>query len=427
MKADSNSRVDPALAERLYRQAKAERWRVPQAAFTAALETSCAKAFPAAGAAPREVSRYLSSLHLEDLALACACALGDSAAWDHFVLEMRPGLYRAADALDRSGAARELADSLYADLYGVDQRGGTRQSLLRYFHGRSSLATWLRAVLAQRHVDRVRVDRRTEPLPEELPGRASPAAADPDCVRFVEMLRSALETALARLEPRDRLRLGCYYAQQLTLAKTGTLLKEHEATTSRQLARTRQGIRAAVEEDLRARGLNDAQIARCFECATEDVGTTNLDEMLDVRSLTAVQVSDGPALARNRDRIVLYEERTNGPRTRTGRLAGHHAAAIAVGGVRRLPRRRDAGGLGRRRAERQGRRGRRAACVELLALHGGACRDGAHGSRAISHARLDAGAPVPLARAARGRRDSRRDLGCRAGSADDAGAAGART
>jgi len=279
VKTDSNSRVDSALAERLYRQAKAERWHVPPAAFAAALETSCAKAFPAEETAPGDVSRYLSSLHLEDLALACACVLGDSAAWDHFVLEMRPGLYRAADALDRSGAARELADSLYADLYGVDQRGGARQSLLRYFHGRSSLATWLRAVLAQRHVDRVRVDRRTEPLPDELPGRASPVAADPDCVRFVEMLRGALQTAMARLEPRDRLRLGCYYAQQLTLAKTGALLKEHEATTSRQLARARQAIRAAVEADLRARGLSDAQIARCFECATEDAGATNLDEM----------------------------------------------------------------------------------------------------------------------------------------------------
>src|SRR5687767_4681494 len=176
VKVDSHSRVDRHLADRLYRQAKAERWRVPPAAFSAALETSCAKAFPSGGATPRDVSRYLSSLHLEDLALACACVLGDAAAWDHFVLEMRPGLYRAADALDSSGTARELADSLYADLYGLDQRGGVRQSLLRYFHGRSSLATWLRAVLAQRHVDRVRVDRRIEPLPEELPGRAASRA-----------------------------------------------------------------------------------------------------------------------------------------------------------------------------------------------------------------------------------------------------------
>ncbi len=279
MRADSNTRIDAVVAEQLYGEAKAERWHLPQAAFAAALETSCAKAFSGADPKPREISRYLASLHLEDLALACACALGDSGAWDHFVLEMRPGLYRAADALDRSGRARELADSLYADLYGLDHRGGARQSLLRYFHGRSSLATWLRAVLAQRHVDRVRVDRRTDSLPDELPGRASSEAADPDCLRLVGMLRSALAIAVAALEPRDRLRLGCYYAQQLTLAQTGRLLKEHEATTSRQLARTRKTVRESVERDLSTRGLKAAEIARCFECAVEDVGATSLDEM----------------------------------------------------------------------------------------------------------------------------------------------------
>ena len=284
MSADPNSRVHTAVAERFYRAAKADRWRLPQAAFTAALETSCAKTFAGDESAPREIERYLASLHLEDLALACACALGDAAAWDHFVLEMRPALYRAADALDRSGGARELADSLYADLYGVEQRDGKRQSLFRYFHGRSSLTTWLRAVLAQRHVDRVRAERRIDPLPEELPAKTAPMARDPDCARFVELLRTGLETVTAALDARDRLRLGCYYAQQLTLAQTGRLLKEHEATTSRQLARTRERIRGAVEEFLRGRGLNEAQIARCFECATEDAGATNLDEMLDVRS-----------------------------------------------------------------------------------------------------------------------------------------------
>lgn len=281
--ADSNSRVDPALADELYREAKGNRWRLPQAAFTAALERSCAKAFSGAEPAPSDVAKYLRSLHLEDLALACACATGNAAAWDHFVLEMRPGLYRAADALDPSGTARELADSLYADLYGLDQRGAARQSLLRYFHGRSSLATWLRAVLAQRHVDRVRVDRRMEPLPEELAGRASPPT-DPECVRLVDLLRSSLALAVAGLGPRDRLRLGCYYAQQLTLAQTGKLLKEHEATASRQLARTRKIIRERVEQDLRARGLNEAQIARCFECASEDAGPVDLEAMLDAGS-----------------------------------------------------------------------------------------------------------------------------------------------
>ena len=72
------------------------------------------------------------------------------------MLEYRPVLYRAADALDRSGGAREVADSLYAELYGIKDAPGERRSLFHYFQGRSSLATWLRAVLAQRYVDRLR-------------------------------------------------------------------------------------------------------------------------------------------------------------------------------------------------------------------------------------------------------------------------------
>ena len=121
----------------------------------------------AAGPASFVLERYLKSLHLEDLALACACADGDEAAWEHFVREYRPSLYRAADALDPSGRARELADSLYADLYGTTERAGERRSLFRYFHGRSSLPTWLRAVLAQRHVDAIRA----RPPPRSAAGR----------------------------------------------------------------------------------------------------------------------------------------------------------------------------------------------------------------------------------------------------------------
>jgi RNA polymerase sigma-70 factor (ECF subfamily) len=280
-------RIDSALAERLYREARGDRWRLPRAAFVYALETSCRKAFPDRDPAPRELSHYLSSLHLEDLALACACAEGHADAWDHFVLEMRPHLYRASDALDASGAVRDLADSLYADLYGMNERGVARQSLLRYFHGRSSLATWLRAVLAQRHVDRLRSSRRIESLPDEKEVPAAPTrAVDLDCQRLGKLLRVALGRSVDRLEPRDRLRLKLYYAEQLTLAQAGRLLKEHEATVSRQLARTRRVVREEVERDLREQGLNDAQIERCFECAVEDAGEMNLSEMIGSRSGT---------------------------------------------------------------------------------------------------------------------------------------------
>src|SRR5829696_2578798 len=138
--------------------------------------------------------------HAEDLEIAQRCAAGDPEAWDRFVLEYRPVLYRAADALDRHGGAREVADSLYAELYGFEDARGQRQSLFRYFQGRSSLATWLRAVLAQRYVDRHRAQRRLAPLADGLAdnaGHAAPAAAaattpDPSRARYVALLRRAL-------------------------------------------------------------------------------------------------------------------------------------------------------------------------------------------------------------------------------------------
>ena len=76
------------------------------------------RAFGSEAVRAGDLERHVASLHLEDLALACACAVGDEGAWEHLVREHRPQLYRAANALDPTGGARDLADSLYADLYG---------------------------------------------------------------------------------------------------------------------------------------------------------------------------------------------------------------------------------------------------------------------------------------------------------------------
>ena len=234
----------------------------------------------------------MESPHAADLELAARCAAGDPAAWERFVLEYRPVLYRAADALDRGGGAREIADSLYAELYGIKERLGDRRSLFHYFQGRSSLATWLRAVLAQRYVDRLRAQRRFEPLPDEEVETSSVARAgdvaadrdeppDPDRARFLTLVRQALGCAIGRLAARDRLRLASYYVQELTLAETGRVLKEHEATVSRQLARTRRAIRSAVERQLRDEaGLNDDQVAACFEWVAGDPGSLDLKKVI---------------------------------------------------------------------------------------------------------------------------------------------------
>jgi hypothetical protein len=77
---------------------------------------------------------------------------------------------------------------------------------------------------------------------------------------------------VARLAPRDRLRLACYYAQNLTLAETGRLLAEHEATVSRHLTRARQAIRQDVERQLDEAGLDAATVDECFAAAVEEAG-----------------------------------------------------------------------------------------------------------------------------------------------------------
>lgn len=215
-----------------------------------------------------------------DLELARLCAEGDEPAWERFVLEYRPLLYRAADALDRTQGAREIADSLYADLYGMKNSGGERQSLFRYYQGRSSLATWLRAVLAQRFVDRLRVQRRAEPLADD-DAAARSDEQDPDRARYVALVEYALRRALASLTARDRLRLGCYYVQELTLAETGRVMKESEATASRQLARSRLAIRREVERQLREESrLSDDQIAACLASVAEDPGSLDLKQVI---------------------------------------------------------------------------------------------------------------------------------------------------
>jgi RNA polymerase sigma factor (sigma-70 family) len=223
--------------------------------------------------------------YAEDLELARMCADGDEAAWDRFIREYRPILYRAADSLDATGGARDLADSLYADLYGLADSQSERKSLFRYFHGRSSLATWLRAVLAQRFVDRLRSGRRFEPLQEDGESHTSIAErprsnAERRAPNAASLFRTAFERAVAQLPVRDRLRLGCYYVQALTLAETGRLLREHEATTSRQLARTRQALRRNIEAQLKDAGVAGAEIGDFVKTFTEDSGELDLSEML---------------------------------------------------------------------------------------------------------------------------------------------------
>src|SRR5260370_5888446 len=73
-----------SLLDSFYAPAQAGRWGLARECFAAALECSSKKALTAGTASPQKLAQYIGALHLEDLALATACAEGVEAAWEHF-------------------------------------------------------------------------------------------------------------------------------------------------------------------------------------------------------------------------------------------------------------------------------------------------------------------------------------------------------
>jgi RNA polymerase sigma-70 factor len=284
------------LIRALHVQARCASWGLSEQAFAEVLRRSAEKRFGSCGYSPRDLQDYLQSLHLEDLALACACSAGIEPAWEFFIAHFRSDLRRAAAAMLRASGhaddvrAEELADSLYAELYGIRTgEGGKRKSLFEYFHGRSKLSTWLRAVLAQKQVDLLRAGAKMVPLEEEREEQAAERAtaptpvtsSDPHRGAYLKRFDGALSAALVALAPRERLIVACYYIDQLTLAEIGRILHEHESTVSRQLERLRRGLRESVtralgQEIAASNGhaaqpaLDAAQIDLVFEYAQED-------------------------------------------------------------------------------------------------------------------------------------------------------------
>ncbi len=284
------------LAPALHSEAQCPRWGLSHEAFAESLRRSAENRFGGAQPDAGILEAYLKSLHLEDLALACACAHGIEKAWEFFIANFREDLRRAASAMLRASGqaagprAEELADSLHAELYGIRSGAdGLRKSLFEYFHGRSKLSTWLRAVLAQKHVDLIRASGKTVSLDAEFEGDSPREVADhmetvpidPDREKYLGRVDRALSAALAGLTPRERLILACYYVDRLTLAEIGRMLHEHESTVSRQLDRTRRALREGVTAVLQRSvpasngrpvepALDAAQVELALEYAVED-------------------------------------------------------------------------------------------------------------------------------------------------------------
>ena len=268
----------PALTEPLaglYTQSRAAEFAFAPEQFLELLQGLAAKH-------AAKVDEFCLTLRIEDLILARACAAGNERAWEIFMLRFREKLYDVARQITREDSSgRELADCIYADLYGTKVRDEERVSKLRFYNGRGSLDGWLRTVLAQEYVNTYRKQRRLVSLDEEseegvqfaAPERNDAPAADP-------ALAGATDDALRSLSAEERFVLSSYFLDHRTLADIARTLRVHESTISRKVEKLTKSLRKQILKNLVKLGLSRRQ-------AEEALRTDVRDLALDIRASLA--------------------------------------------------------------------------------------------------------------------------------------------
>jgi RNA polymerase sigma-70 factor (ECF subfamily) len=274
------SAVCVAIAQR-YSESAGERYGVTLELFQEMVAAVVIRY--AANAGQTGQLELVASVRVGELTLARACSAGNETAWEAFLARFRVPLNQAAYRIAKDEATgRELADGLYADLYGVPNAKGNRVSKLDYYMGRGSLEGWLRTVLAQEYVNRYRAHSKEVSLDEQIEAGVSFSdrplvnAAAPD-----DRLVAAVAESLAALSAEERFLLASYYLDQRTLADIGRQLHVHESTISRKLERLTGELQKRMRRRLQATGVDRR---RCDELLQDfDVRDLNIDVAANLR------------------------------------------------------------------------------------------------------------------------------------------------
>ena len=280
LESDGNKRAPTKLTPdvgELYARSMGAEFGISADQLVAILREVAAKHAGALG-----FEQFCATLRIEDLVLARACAVGNERAWQVFMVRFREKLYEVARQITREDSSgRELADSVYADLYGMKTREGVRISKLASYSGRGSLDGWLRTVIVQEFVNTYRKQRRLVSLDEESEdGVQFAAATQEDSAPPDPQLARAADEALRVLDVEDRFVLASYFLDRRTLAQIARALSVHESTISRQVEKLTKSLRKQILKNLVRYGMSRRQAE---EALTADVR----DLALDIRASLA--------------------------------------------------------------------------------------------------------------------------------------------
>jgi RNA polymerase sigma-70 factor (ECF subfamily) len=268
---DLSSGLDSVVTE-IYEKSRGAQFGVTRDQFDGVLVEIARKYLPA-DAAHHDLRELYASLRAEELALARACAAGHEHAWEVFLTRYREKLYDIAGYITKeSSTARELADSIYAELYGTATRDGQRTSKLASYTGRGSLEGWLRTVMMQEHVNRYRRQRRLVSLDEETEEGTQFATPESEpAIAIDSRVEAAIDEVLAALPAEDRFVLASYFLDERTLAEIARALGVHESTISRKVDKLAKSLRKQILAALGRRGMSRRQAQEAIEVDVRDL------------------------------------------------------------------------------------------------------------------------------------------------------------
>lgn len=265
--------IDEGLLAELYARSGGSAYGLGQQQFTEILKRVVTRTEEISGATQGQIAVFLSALRLDELALAHGCAAGSQPAWDVFLTKYRESINQSSRAITRNeSVGRELADSLYAELYGLGPEND-RKSKLALYSGRGSLAGWLRMVLAQSYVNQIRAGKRLLSIEEEEEehGTQFAAAAVESVPAADPRVKQCADDALAGLSPEERFLLSSYFLDGRRLAEIGRTLGVHESTISRKLEKLLKDVRKRIRKSLEQSGMSRRQADEAMETDVRDL------------------------------------------------------------------------------------------------------------------------------------------------------------
>jgi RNA polymerase sigma-70 factor (ECF subfamily) len=184
-----------------------------------------------------------------DLYLACACGAGHSVAAREFEVRYLDGARNAIARIDSS------ADFVAEVLQSLRERllVGPAAKIKEY-RGTGPLVAWVRTAAVRTALNLQRAHKRN---PQEDDDVAAEELIDPELAILRELHRAdingALQRAVSRLAPEERLLLRFYYVDRLTLAKLAALHRQSVSTVFRRLTAVTNAVRATVKNELEER------------------------------------------------------------------------------------------------------------------------------------------------------------------------------